>query len=168
MTIAEIEAAVEAVLFAAGDEVTLNAIAQAVNLDTKTVKSIIYNLMERTKDRGIKIIEIDGAFQMTSNDKYFEYIKSFVESKKKRPLSQSVMETLAIIAYKQPVTKPQIEEIKGVDATHAVNKLMEMGLVCEKGRAETPGKPILFGTTTAFLKYFGYKSLRSLPQTETT
>jgi segregation and condensation protein B len=116
--------------------------------------------------RGFIIIEVEDSFQLCSNPEYFEYIKTLFSSSQKKKLTQPLLETLAIIAYKQPVTKSDIEEIRGVSAEHSVNKLIEYNLVCEKGRRESPGKPILFGTTEEFLKYYGYSNLSQLPVIE--
>ena len=88
------------------------------------------------------------------------------KSPQRQGLTQSLLETLAIIAYKQPMTRAQVEEIRGVNSDHAVTKLLEKRLICEVGRADTPGKPILFGTSKEFLRYFGFKSIRELPPLE--
>ena len=88
------------------------------------------------------------------------------KSPQRQGLTQSLLETLAIIAYKQPMTRAQVEEIRGVNSDHAVTRLLEKRLICEVGRADTPGKPILFGTSKEFLRYFGFKSIRELPPLE--
>ena len=103
---------------------------------------------------------------MCTNIEYFKNIKNIYDAPRKKRLTPSVLETLAIIAYKQPVTRGNIEEIRGVNSDRAVNKLIECNLVCEKGRLDAPGKPILFGTTDEFLKYFGFSNLDSLPAIE--
>ena len=96
----------------------------------------------------------------------FEYIRNMYKSPQRQGLTQSLLETLAIIAYKQPMTRAQVEEIRGVNSDHAVTKLLEKRLICEVGRADPPGKPILFGTSKEFLRYFGFKSIRELPPLE--
>lgn len=166
MTINELESAIEAILFASGEAVPLSRIADAVETDEKTVYYIIQNLSDKyeTSNRGIRITEINGAYQMCTNPEYYNYIQALLSSPKKKILTQALLETLAIIAYKQPVTKSQIEEIRGVNADHAVNKLMEYNLVIEKGRLDAPYKPILFGTSDEFLRYFGFKDINSLPE----
>jgi len=157
--------AAEALLFASGDAIDLEDIAAALGSDRRGARRVLKGLEDRylIENRGIKIIELDGAFQMCTNPDFFEYIERLGKTPKKRPLSQAVMETLAIIAYRQPVTKHDIEDIRGVNADHAVNKLMEYGLAAELGRAETPGRPVLFGTTEEFLRRFGIASVNELP-----
>lgn len=166
MGIAEMERAVEAILFAAGEEVKLKDIAAALEQDVNTTKAVVENLMDRYngEKRGITIIRVEDAYQMCTSEEYYEYIKRLFQSPVKRSLSQPMLETLAIIAYKQPVTKSTIEEIRGVNADRAVNKLVEYGLVEEKGRLQVPGRPILFGITDEFLKYFGYDSVAGMPK----
>jgi segregation and condensation protein B len=166
MGIAEMENAVEAILFAAGSEVKLKDIAAALEQDEKTTRAVIENLMDKydSQKRGIAVIRVEDAYQMCTRDEYYDYIKKLFRSPVKRTLSQPMLETLAIIAYKQPVTRAAIEEIRGVSAERAVNKLMEFGLVEEKGRLNVPGRPILFGITDEFLKYFGYDSVSGMPE----
>jgi segregation and condensation protein B len=166
MGIAEMENAVEAILFAAGSEVKLKDIAAALEQDEKTTRAVIENLMDKydSQKRGIAVIRVEDAYQMCTRDEYYDYIKKLFRSPVKRTLSQPMLETLAIIAYKQPVTRAAIEEIRGVSAERAVNKLMEFGLVEEKGRLNLPGRPILFGITDEFLKYFGYDSVSGMPE----
>lgn len=167
MTIQELEAVIEAILFASGEAVALKDIAFATEQDEKTLKSVIENLADKyTYDnRGIRIIQVGEGYQMCTNTGYFDYIKKLYQAPVRKNLSTTLLETLAIIAYKQPVTKGQIEEIRGVSADHAVNRLVEYGLVTETGRLDAPGKPILFGTTDEFLRYFGFSSLENLPVT---
>lgn len=166
MKLNELEAVIEAVLFVSGEAVSLAVIADAIGMDKATTKAIIKALADKYSDekRGIHIVELDGAYQMCTAAHCFDYIRSIYKSTKRQGLTQSLLETLAIIAYKQPVTKGQIEEVRGVNADHAVNKLVERGLVCEVGRQDAPGRPILFGTTKEFLRYFGFTSTKELPQ----
>jgi segregation and condensation protein B len=117
-----------------------------------------------TEKRGIAVIKVEDSYQMCTRDDYYGYIKKLFQSPVKRTLSQPMLETLAIIAYKQPVTRGAIEEIRGVSAERAINRLMEFGLVEEKGRLNVPGRPILFGITDEFLKYFGYDSVAGMPK----
>ena len=165
MTINELESIIEAILFASGDIVSIKAIALATEQSEKTIETVINNLADRyaVENRGINIIQVDKGFQMCTNARYYDYIKKIFQTPIRKTLSTTLLETLAIIAYKQPITKAYIEEIRGVSADHAVNKLVEYNLVCEKGRLDAPGKPILFGTTDEFLRYFGFKSLDNLP-----
>ena len=168
MNMIEYEAIVEALLFAAGEPIDAREIAKAIDMDARTTRTLIDNLSCKydEKKRGITIVELDGAFQMCTNPRYFEYVKKVFGNTRKKPLTPALLETLAIIAYKQPVTKAQIEHIRGVGADHSVNKLIEYSLVTECGRADTPGKPVLFATTGEFLKYFGISGLNQLPALE--
>ncbi|MDR2904023.1 MAG: SMC-Scp complex subunit ScpB [Clostridiales bacterium] len=165
MRIEKLEAAIEAILFAAGEAVSLSRIAEAIAQDGKTTALLIKKLIDQyeAEGRGIRIIEIDGSYQMCTNPDYYAFVQELLKNPQRKILTQALIETLAIIAYKQPVTKAQIEEIRGVNADHAVNKLMEYRLVVEKGRLDAPYRPILFGTSDEFLKYFGFNNLASLP-----
>ena len=115
------------------------------------------------EDRGIQIIELDGAFQMCTKADMYEAIVRIAHVPKKHVLTDVLLETLSIIAYKQPITKVEIEHIRGVKSDHSVNKLVEYNLVCEAGRLDAPGRPILFATTEEFLRNFGIESLDDLP-----
>ena len=165
MKLTELEAATEALLFAAGDAVPLTELARALAIEPAGAKTMVDELARKLKDcgRGIELIEVAGAYQLRTSYQYYDYVKVLFQSPPKKALSQTLLETLAIIAYRQPLTRAQIEEIRGVDASHAVNRLMEIGLICEKGRSEQPGRPILFGTTDDFLKFYGFVSTDNLP-----
>lgn len=165
MEIQKLEGIIEAILFTMGDSVELDRIAAAIEHDTDTTKKIIHNMMDRyeTEERGIKIIELEDSFQMCTKADMYEYLIRIARQPKKHVLTDVVLETLSIIAYKQPVTKLEIEKIRGVKSDHAVNKLVEYGLVCEVGRLDAPGRPILFATTEEFLRNFGVQSLEELP-----
>ena len=164
-SVEEAEAAIEAVLFAMGDSVELGRIAKAIGHDTETTRRILNHMMEKynTKDRGIHIVELENAYQMCTKQEYYDYLVNIAMQPKKAVLTDVMMETLSIIAYKQPITKLEIEKIRGVKSDHAVNRLVEYNLVCEVGRMNVPGKPILFGTTEEFLRRFGIQSLDDLP-----
>lgn len=161
----EAEAAIEAILFAVGDSVETEKIAKAIGQDRDTTKKIIYHMMDRyrEKDRGIQIIELEDSFQLCTKSELYEYLIRVAKQPRKIVLTDVLMETLSIIAYKQPITKLEIEKIRGVKCDHAVNKLIEYELVTELGRMDAPGRPILFGTTEAFLRHFGVNSLEDLP-----
>ena len=161
----QIEAAIEAILFSAGESVEASRIAKAIGHDVHTTEKIIRNMMLKYQaaDRGIKIIELDGAFQMCTKQEYYEYLVQIALQPKKAVLTDVMLETLSIIAYKQPVTKQEIEKIRGVKFDHAINKLVEYNLVQELGRLDAPGRPILFGTTEEFLRNFGVQSTEDLP-----
>lgn len=165
MEIEKLQAAVEAILFTMGDSVELSRIAAAIGHDEETTRKIIHNMMDRydEQDRGVRIIELDGSFQMCTKKEMYEYLIRVAKQPKKYVLTDVLLETLSIIAYRQPVTKLEIEKIRGVKSDHAVNKLVEYGLVEETGRLDAPGRPILFGTTEEFLRRFSVHSLDELP-----
>ena len=120
-------------------------------------------LKYNARDRGIKILELDGAFQLCTKQEYYEYLVEIALQPKKAVLTDVMLETLSIIAYKQPVTKQEIEKIRGVKCDHAINKLVEYNLICEVGRLDAPGRPLLFGTTEEFLRRFSIQSVEDLP-----
>lgn len=165
LDIEKIESIIEAILFTMGEAVDVKKIALAIDHDEKTTRKIIRNYMDQfnSSDRGIKIIEIEDAFQMCTKPEMYEYLIKVVSQPKKHELTEVLLETLSIIAYKQPVTRLELEKIRGVKCDHAVNKLLEYNLVEEVGRLEAPGRPLLFGTTDEFLRQFGVKSIDELP-----
>lgn len=165
MEIKKLEATIEAILFAMGEAVELNRIAAAVEHDEDTVRRILHTMIDQydSEERGIQIIELDGAFQMCTKASMYDSIIKITHVPKKHILTDVLLETLSIIAYKQPITKIEIEKIRGVKCDHAVNKLIEYNLACEVGRMDAPGRPIVFGTTEEFLRYFGIESLEDLP-----
>lgn len=160
-----VEAQIEAILFTMGEAVELERIAGAIDHDIETTRKILQNMADQyeNEERGIHIIELDGAYQLCTKSTMYETIIKITHIPKKHILTDVLLETLSIIAYKQPITKLQIEAIRGVKSDHAVNKLVEYNLVCELGRMDVPGRPILFGTTEEFLRSFGLQSLDSLP-----
>ena len=164
-TVEHTKAAIEAVLFAMGDSLELSKIAKAIGHDTETTRKVLQNMMDdyQKEDRGIRIIELENAYQLCTKQEYYEYLVNIPLQPKKVVLSDVMMETLSIIAYKQPVTKIEIEKIRGVKSDHAVNKLIEYNLVQEVGRLDAPGRPILLGTTEEFLRNFGVDSTDNLP-----
>jgi segregation and condensation protein B len=159
------EAIIEAILFTMGDSVELDKIANVLELDKKETKKIIEGMMERYESSsfGVHIMELDGAYQMCTKSEMYEYLIKIAKQPKKHMLTDVLLETLSIIAYKQPITKVEIEKIRGVSCDHAVNKLVEYNLVCELGRLDAPGRPLLFGTTEEFLRSFGVHSIDELP-----
>ncbi len=160
------ESALEALLFVASEPVTVKKLAKGINTDIDTTKMLLNKLKYTydNEDRGIGIIVIDDKYQMCTNPKYHEYIKSAYSNQERVDLSQASLETLAIIAYKQPITRVEVEHIRGVSVTHTVNKLIDYNLIEEKGRLDQAGKPILFGTTNEFLKFFGITKIDELPE----
>ena len=165
LEISKIEGAIEAILFTMGESVELGKIASAIGHDEKTTEKIIHQMMDRydAQERGIRIIELEGSFQMCTKKEMYEYLIRIAKQPKRHVLTDVVLETLSIIAYKQPVTKLEIEKIRGVKSDHAVNKLIEYNLVEEKGRLDAPGRPLLFGTSEEFLRRFGIQSTDELP-----
>ena len=159
------EAIVEAILFTMGESVELEKIAAALELDKKETKKIIENLMKEYEKPsiGMKIIELNGAYQMCTKSEMYEYLIRIAKQPKKHVLTDVLLETLSIIAYKQPITKVEIEKIRGVKSDHAVNRLVEYNLVQEVGRLDAPGHPALFATTEEFLRRFGIGSTENLP-----
>lgn len=165
VNIKELEAVIEAILFTMGEAVEVERIAAAVEHDEDTIRRLIRNMMTRYEesDRGIHIIELDGSFQLCTRPEMYEYLIKVAHVPKRHVLTDVMLETLSIIAYKQPITRLEIEKIRGVKCDHAVNKLIEYNLICEAGRLDAPGRPILFATTEEFLRYFGIESLEELP-----
>ena len=159
------EAVIEAVLFTMGESVEVSRLAEVIGEDIKTTKEIVSSMMEKWEqsDRGIAIIELENAYQMCTKGEMYEYLVRIARTPKKYVLTDALLETLSIIAYKQPVTRLEVERIRGVNSDHAVNRLVEFGLAQEVGRLDAPGRPLLFGTTEEFLRSFGVRSLDELP-----
>lgn len=162
----QIKSIIEAILFTMGDTVETDRMAAALEVNKSELKNIIDEMSAEyiNAGRGLRIIEIDGAYQMCTCSEAYEYLIKLVKIPKKYKLTDVQLETLSIIAYKQPITKLEIEKIRGVSSDHAVNKLVDAGLVEEVGRLEQPGRPILFGTTEEFLRRFGLKNTEELPE----
>ncbi len=160
------EAALEAILFTMGGAVELGKLAAAIDVPKEFTKVILGRLADKYKDEesGLQLIELDGAYQLCTKPQLYDYLIRIAKMPKKYVLTDVQIETLSIIAYKQPVTKAEIENIRGVSSDHAVNRLVEYGLVCESGRLNAPGRPILFRTTEEFLRVFGIQSLDELPR----
>ena len=160
-----LEAVVEAVLFTMGKSVELRQLAIATGQSEEETKQAVERLKARydKEERGMEIIELEGSYQMCTRTGFYENLIRVAASPKKQVLSEVVLETLSIIAYKQPVTKMEIEKIRGVKSDHAVNRLVEYNLVQEVGRLDAPGHPALFATTEEFLRRFGIGSTENLP-----
>ena len=143
------KAAIEAILFAMGNSVEFGTIARALELEAPEVRRLVEEMAGEylNEERGIQIIILENSCQLCTKKEYYEYLIRIAMHPKKITLTEVMLETLAIIAYKQPVTKAEIEKIRGVKCDHAVNKLVEYELVTELGRLDAPGRPILFGTT---------------------
>ena len=160
-----LEAVVEAVLFTMGKSVELRQLAIATGQSEEETRQAVERLKVRydKEERGMEIIELEDSYQMCTRTGFYENLIRVAASPKKQVLSEVVLETLSIIAYKQPVTKMEIEKIRGVKSDHAVNRLVEYTLVQEVGRLDAPGHPALFATTEEFLRRFGIGSTENLP-----
>lgn len=158
--------AVEGILFAAGEPVKAAQLAMALDVEIKEINEAVDELKNEynSSKRGFAIIDIDDGYQICSRPEYYTYIQLILGEQRRQALSNAAMETLAIIAYKQPVTKSSVEYIRGINSDGAVNRLVERGLVEEKGRLNAPGRPILYGTTVNFLRCFGLENLSGLPE----
>jgi len=159
------EAIIEAVLFTMGNSVELRQLAVAIDQAEEVAKQVVEHLQQRyeKENRGMQIIALEDSYQMTTRAKHYENLIRVAVAPKKHVLTEVMLETLSIIAYKQPVTKVEISRIRGVSSDHAVNRLVEYGLVGEVGRLDAPGRPILFATTEEFLRRFGVTSTLDLP-----
>lgn len=161
----DIKEIIKALLFAWGDPLDIKTISDICELDIEEIENAMENLrseMDLSND-GLKIIRMNSSYQLISRDIYFDYVKKLLSEKPKNNLSNASIETLSIIAYKQPVTKMQIEKIRSVKSDGPVNTLLDRGLIEEVGRLDTPGKPILYGTSDIFLRSFGIEDLSELP-----
>ncbi|MEK3991048.1 MULTISPECIES: SMC-Scp complex subunit ScpB [Robertmurraya] len=158
---------VESLLFAAGDEgLTIKQIATVLEIEEVEAERIVRELMNelsKNENRGIAVVQLAGTYQLATKKENSIYLKKLVESPNTSTLSQAALETLAIIAYKQPITRAEIEEIRGVKTERPLQTLVGKVLVKEVGRAEGTGRAILYGTTKEFLDYFGLRSLEELP-----
>lgn len=163
---AKAEAVIEAILFTMGETVEINKLAEVIEEDVKTTKGILKEMAQRydRENRGIALTQFDNAVQLCTKADMYEYLIKIAKTPYKMTLTDTVLETLSIIAYKQPVTRLEIEKVRGVSCDHAVNKLLEYDLITELGRLDAPGRPLLFGTTEQFLRCFGVKSLDELPE----
>lgn len=163
---AKAEAVIEAVLFTMGESVEIGRLADLIEEDIRTTKKIIKAMQEKyaAPESGIALVQYDNAVQLCTKAEMYEYLIKIAKNTKRVTLTDTVMETLSIIAYKQPVTRMEIEGVRGVNCDHAINKLLEYDLICELGRLDAPGRPLLFGTTEQFLRTFGVSNLDELPE----
>jgi segregation and condensation protein B len=159
------KSAIEALLFASGEPLSLQDLVNNLEEKSKLIEIIIQEMMEEyeTSSRGIKIICIKGSYQLVSKAENADYVQKLLKKNKRQSLSQASIESLAIIAYKQPITRIDIDEIRGVKSESALQRLVEKELIKEVGRLEVPGRPILYGTTDEFLRQFELKDLKELP-----
>ncbi len=159
------QAAIEAILFSVGEAIDIKELAKVLELEASDLSKIIDDMAEKYKDenRGIHIVKLENAVQLCTKNEYYDILTKVVNMPQKHSLTDSLMETLSIVAYKQPVTRQEIEAIRGVSCVHAINKLVEYKLIAEVGRLDAVGRPILFGTTEDFLRSFGVTSMDELP-----
>ena len=170
MDIKEIKSVIESLLFVAGDAISLKELSHVLSIDEGTVRKIINQMMDlyNEENRGIQIIEVNNSYQFCTRPDHYEYIERLVKPQTRQGLSQAALETLSIIAYKQPITKAQIDSIRGVKSESSITRLQEKELVFEAGRLDSPGRPMIYCTTDNFLKLFGLKSLQELPPLQET
>lgn len=161
----KIKSIIESLLFVSGEPLSAKDISNTIDISVKSLINIINEMIEEYKneDRGINIICINGDYQLATKACNGEYIQKLLKKNKRQSLSQASLESLAIIAYKQPITRIDIDEIRGVKSESALLRLLEKGLIKEVGRLEVPGRPILYGTTEEFLRQFSLKEINELP-----
>ena len=164
MEIQKIKEIIEAILFAAGRIVTIEELMIALELDKEQIERIIKNMQEEYKTRGIELIKVDNGYQLCTKKELYEYIYPILDKRTKPNLSTAALETLAIIAYNQRATRAEIEAIRGVNSDATICKLLDYGLIEDAGKADLPGKPTTYKTTSEFLKMFGYETLANLPE----
>lgn len=161
-------AIIEALLFVAGDEgLSLNEISELTNISVNKLENILLEMIEKYDNEvetGITIINTADKYQLVTKNQYADYVKSYAQSPFSQKLSRALLETLAIVAYKQPITRVEVEEIRGVQVANNLQKLRSRQLIKEMGRLDRPGRPLLYGTTDFFLDYFGIRSLKELPE----
>lgn len=163
------KAVVEGLLFLSGDEgITLKQLIDILNIDVKEIKSILKELYKdyNNPDRGIKMELLGDHFKLTTKAEHKDYYQKLVNEEEKNGLSQAALETLSIIAYNDPISRIDIDSIRGINSSYIVRKLVLKGLIEEKGKSDAPGRPTLYGVTSSFLDYFGLSSLKELPQIE--
>ena len=160
-----IKSIIEALLFVSGNTLTVKDLSNNLEISTKMVKNVLDEMQSEYEEekRGIKLISINGEYQLVTKAENSDYIQKLLKKNKRQSLSQASLESLAIIAYKQPITRVDIDEIRGVKSESAIQRLLEKDLIKEVGRLDVPGRPILLGTTEEFLRQFGLKELNELP-----
>jgi len=164
----ELICALEAILFASGDPVAAGRLCDALNITKETLGYLALELAgqyDRDK-RGIKLIQLGDKYQLVSRPDYAGYVRRAIESGKPTMLSSTAMEVLAIVAYKQPVTKAYIEQIRGVDSTYTISSLLDKGMIENCGKLDVPGRPLLYRTSEKFLRSFGLSGMDQLPYIE--
>ena len=156
----------EGILFVVGDEgINLNTLCEIMNINETEAKDLLLNLKKsyEEKSRGLRISYLGDAFKLTTKTEHKEYYEKMVVNPETNTLSQAALEVLAIVAYNQPITRVEIEELRGVSCSHTIRKLLAKGLLKEAGKSEMPGRPNLYKTTSEFLDYFGLATIDDLP-----
>jgi segregation and condensation protein B len=159
----ELPARIEAILFVAGEPVSLESLAQALDCPVEAVQDAIGDLRTALRGRGLGLVQVGRSVQLTSSAEAAADIRRFLQSDQQTSLSTAALETLAIVAYRQPVTRTQVEVVRGVNCDSAMRTLLRLGLVAEVQRLDQPGRPIAYGTTSSFLRLFGLQGLDALP-----
>lgn len=164
----DLQRAIEAILFAAGERVEVSRLAAALQVDSSDITAAADGLADQLafERRGIRILRLDKGYQMVSSGEMADYITQALETRKPPKLSSSQLEALTIVAYYQPATKAMVEQIRGVDSSYSISALLNKKLITEAGRLNVPGRPILYRTTPDFLRTFGISSLEELPPIE--
>lgn len=164
----ELECALEAVLFASGDSLSEGKLCAVLQTEKQALRTAAQNLSDYYdfNRRGLKLLRLDDRYQLASRADYAQMVRSALETRKPQNLTPAALEVLAIVAYKQPVTKIYIEQVRGVDSTYTLSSLVDKGLVEDCGRLDVPGRPILYQTTEVFLRSFGLSSVNQLPALE--
>jgi segregation and condensation protein B len=164
----DLVAAVEAIIFVSDEPVTVKLLADVLDEDKQAVEAAVEQLVSESdnRDSGLQLREVAGGWQLATKTQYHEEIRNFLKTRPSAKLSLAALETLAVIAYKQPVTVPEILEIRGVQSASAIKTLLEKRLIVTKGHKETVGRPMLYGTSREFLLHFGLKDLNDLPSIE--
>lgn len=165
MTLTEGIAAIEAVMFAYGDPITIDKLSEASGVDAETCAKLVDRLEQQynVRESGLRILRINNGFQIAARTEFADNIKKALETRRQQPLSQAAMETLAIVAYNQPVTNAFVEQVRGIDSSSVMRSLVERGLLEEAGRLDLPGRPISYRTTDTFLRCFGLSRIEELP-----
>ncbi len=170
MQIANIESAIEAILYAAGYPVKYVKLSEVLGLDVKDVKAMVEHMAtqynKEDSPRGINLLMFEDTCQFCTKEQYAPYIREALGIKRGGNLSASSLEVLAVVAYNQPVTRAYVDNVRGVDSSYAMNSLIDKGLIEACGRLDAPGRPMIYSTTEKFLRVFGINSLEDLPQTE--
>lgn len=164
----ELTGIIEGILFGAGEAIGLNDLCRCLDKSPLEIRFVMEILKQdyQTKARGIRLIQIKDTYQLSTKPDYYHYIREVLKHKQSTGLSRAALETLAIVAYRQPVTRLTIDELRGVSSSSAIQRLLDRGLISDAGRLEAPGRPILYKTTPEFLKSVGFINLEEMPEYE--